>query len=167
MIKSFDYLILLIMLFNLIKLEKLYMKIKVGDKILHADLEDNSSVTELVKKFPLTIKMENLYEREMCYRFGSGTLPAEEAKSNGYEIGDIIYWPPKGSFVILYKQNGEKFEIQPIGHICEDVSFFSDISEVDITFELTEEYNKDECVKSYSSILRYHKFIYFLLLLFV
>ena len=67
--------------------------------------------------------MENIYGREMCQRFGRGTLPANEDKEKGYEIGDIVYLPPRGSFVILYKQNGEKFEMQAIGHINKDVNF--------------------------------------------
>ena len=114
----------------------LKMKITVGKKILHANLENNSSVKKLIQKFPLTLKMDNIYGREMCYRFGFGALPAEEAQEKGYEIGDIVYWPPRGSFVILYKQNGEEFEIQPIGHISEDVSFFDGMPDTEIKFEL-------------------------------
>ena len=34
-----------------------------------------------------------------------------------YEVGEIVYWTPKLSFVILYTQNGEAFEMQSIGRI--------------------------------------------------
>lgn len=114
------------------------IRIKVGDKILHATFEDNSTTRALKDRMPLTINMMNLYGREMCYRFGNGTLPVQNAVDKGYEIGDISYWPPAGSLVILYKQNGEIFEQQYLGHIDEDVSFFNGMEETDITFELDE-----------------------------
>ena len=41
--------------------------------------------------------MKNLYKRKMIYRFWQGTL-TEEAETKDYEVGDIIYWPPHGSF---------------------------------------------------------------------
>ena len=41
---------------------------------------------------PLTLNMENLYGREMCYRMGTGSLPTAQAKNTGYRIGDISYW---------------------------------------------------------------------------
>lgn len=114
------------------------IRITAGEYVLYADFEDNSSTRALIEQMPLTLPMMNLYGREMCYRMGSGALPAEEAHSTGYEIGDISYWPPAGSLVILYKQNGEVFEQQPIGHIREDVSFFDGMPTTDITFELAE-----------------------------
>ena len=79
--------------------------------------------------------MENLYGREMCYRFGQGTPTCDQASDQGYEVGDVSYWPPMGSLVILYEQNGEVFEQQPVGHIDGDVSFFADMPTADITFE--------------------------------
>lgn len=114
----------------------LNIKITVKDKILHATLEDNSTSRALIEKMPFTIKMMNLYGREMCYRYGAGTLPTDNPKDLEYEIGDISFWPPGGSLVILYKQNGEVFEQQHLGHIKEDVSFFDGMEDTDITFEL-------------------------------
>ncbi|MGP1455715.1 MAG: cyclophilin-like fold protein [Treponema sp.] len=34
---------------------------------------------------------------------GAGSLPASQAKNTGYRIGDISYWQPRGTLVILYK----------------------------------------------------------------
>ena len=47
----------------------------------------------------------------------SDALPANEVSYRGYEVGEIVYWPPRHSFVILYAQNGEHFDMQPIGRI--------------------------------------------------
>ena len=93
----------------------------------------------LWNKLPQTYSMQNLYEREMCFRMGKGSLPAKEAKYTGYKIGDISYWPPRGSLVILYAQNGEIFEQQPIGHIADDVTFFKNLGDTKIKFERVEE----------------------------
>ena len=112
------------------------IKITVDDKVLTATLEDNAATKALVKKMPMTLKMENLYEREMCYRYGQGGLPTDKLRNDGYQIGDIAYWPPRGSLVILYAQNGEKFERQQIGHIDGSVAFFAAAGSKDITFEL-------------------------------
>ena len=117
------------------KAEEMIVKITAGDHVITAVLYDNAAGRAFWDMLPITLPMMNLYEREMCYRFGAGTLPEDEAEDMGYETGDISYWPPAGSLVILYEQNGEVFEQQPIGHTNDDVSFFVGMSDTDITFE--------------------------------
>ena len=112
--------------------------ITVGDKTLHATLANNEATKKLYSMMPFTYSMMNLYGREMCYRMGNGALPDLTAEDIGYSIGDISYWPPAGSLVILYKQNGEVFEQVKIGHIDEDVSFFDGMPTTDITFSKDE-----------------------------
>lgn len=109
--------------------------ITAGAHTITATLYDNAAGRALWDMLPLTLPMMNLYGREMCYRFGAGGLPDDDTADTGYEIGDISYWPPAGSLVILYKQNGEVFEQQPIGHTDDDVSFFDGMSDTDISFE--------------------------------
>lgn len=111
------------------------VKVTAGDRTFEATLEDNASARELWSMLPLTLPMRNLYSREMCYRLGAGALPADEAAEQGYSVGDISYWPPAGSLVILYEQNGEVFERQPLGHTDADVSFFAGTGDMDVTFE--------------------------------
>lgn len=115
--------------------DKMIIKITAGEHSVTAELEDNAAARKLWDQLPLTLPMMNLYGREMCYRFGRGGLPNDEAKDTGYKIGDISYWPPAGSLVILYKQNGEVFEQQPIGHTDDDVSFFVGMPDTDVLFE--------------------------------
>lgn len=116
--------------------KKLVELIVNNDVKLTAQLEDNATTQELISRMPFTIQMDNLYSREMCHRYGRGGLPTDNAKDRSYRVGDISYWPPMGSLVILYEQNGEVFEQQPIGHIDSDVSFFSRISSAEVTFQL-------------------------------
>lgn len=110
-------------------------KITAGTHVIHATLYDNAAAQKIWDSLPKTYPMMNLYGREMCCRMGAGSLPTNEAKDTGYKVGDISYWPPAGSLVILYKQNGEIFEQQPIGHTDDDVSFFNGMTDTNITFE--------------------------------
>ena len=116
----------------------LKIKITVGDTELTATLEDNATTRYFVEQMPMTLPMMDLYGREMCYRYGAYALPTDAMRSDGYEVGDIAYWAPGGSLVILYAQNGEHFERQQVGHIDSGVEVFETTGDTDVTFELME-----------------------------
>lgn len=122
---------------------EMMITITAGEHSISAILYDNAAGRAFWDKLPLTLPMLNLYGREMCYRFGAGGLPDNDATDKGYEIGDISYWPPAGSLVILYKQNGEIFEQQPIGHTDDDLSFFDGMPDTDVTFARAEKNDLD------------------------
>ncbi|KAA6333133.1 hypothetical protein EZS27_018429 [termite gut metagenome] len=111
------------------------IKIIVGSTVLTATLIDNSTARALVAKFPLTVPMQDLYNREMCYHFPD-VLPADNVQNTGYEVGEIIYWPPLHSLVIMYAQNGEHFSMQKIGRIESGVDIFAKTGNVTVTFEV-------------------------------
>ena len=112
------------------------LKITVDGKVMTANIEHNRTVLSFLGQLPLSLPMKILYDREMCYHYGVGALPAADTRHDPYEVGDIIYWPPRGSFVILYKQNGEEFERVPIGHIDEGVEIFDGGGDRTVTFEM-------------------------------
>ena len=112
------------------------IKISVNGTELTAVLENNVTTRTLVEQMPMTLSMRDLYGREMCYNYGAGTLPTETLRNDSYEVGDIIYWPTAGSFVILYRQNGEQFSRQHLGHIESGVEVFETTGNTDVTFEL-------------------------------
>ncbi|MBR0420758.1 MAG: hypothetical protein IJI66_16475 [Erysipelotrichaceae bacterium] len=120
--------------------EKIVYKIRISfdDQEMIAEFEDNITSRALIDQMPFTISMMNLYGREMCYRFGRDSLPIEGANDSTYSVGDISIWPPAGSLVILYKQNGEIFEQQYLGHTDDDLSIFEGLPDADMTFELIE-----------------------------
>lgn len=118
--------------------DEMIVRITVGEQSFTANLHDNETTRALWDMLPQTFPMKNLYGREMCYRMGNGALPDGTAADIGYEIGDISYWPPAGSLVILYKQNGEVFEQVKIGHTNDDISFFNGMDDTEITFEKAE-----------------------------
>ena len=115
------------------------VKITIGEHTLTATFLDNATTRHLIARFPLTIPMMDLYSREMCYRFPDA-LPANEAGSSGYEVGDIAYWTPRHSFVIFYKQNGEIVSnLQKIGYIDSGVDLLSRTGDAEVKFELLDD----------------------------
>jgi len=117
---------------------ELKVKITVGDTELIATMENNVTTQAIIEQMPMTLPMMDLYGREMCYRYGAYALPTDNLQSDGYEVGDIAYWAPGGSLVILYAQNGEKFERQHLGHIDSGTEIFENIGDIDVTFSLVE-----------------------------
>ncbi len=109
--------------------ENIKIKISIGARELTAVLKNNAAARDLAARLPLELPMLNLYGRELCYRFEEA-LPVESQTGGNYAVGDIAYWPPRHSFVILYKQNGEAFSRQHLGHIDEDVSFLENSGDV-------------------------------------
>ncbi len=112
--------------------------IKVGEKKLTATLINNATSRALITKFPLTILLKDLYNREMCYNF-SEDLPTDAVKYTDYEVGDIIYWPPRHSFVIMYAQNGERFAMQKIGRIDSYIEILKNIGDITVTLEVVKQ----------------------------
>ena len=113
----------------------LRLTITAGGRELEARLEDTPAVRALLQRLPLEVSMENLYDRELCHHLGSGALPAADTRTDGYEVGDIIYWPPMGSLVILYAQNGERFSRVHLGHIDGDLSFLGQAAALQVRWE--------------------------------
>jgi len=113
------------------------VKLSFGNNILTATLIDNATTRAFIEKLPVTLPMQDLYSREMCYHFPEA-LPANEVATRGYDLGEIIYWTPGRSFVIMYKQNGERFAMQNMGRIDSGVEIFSSTGDLDVRFELIE-----------------------------
>lgn len=111
------------------------IKVTVKGIELYANLLDNATTRELIEMLPLTLPMMDLYDREMCYRFEEA-LSTDNLQSNAYQVGEIAYWAPGHSFVILYEQNGERFERQTLGYFEDSVEIFETTGDVDVTIEL-------------------------------
>jgi hypothetical protein len=115
----------------------LKIKITVGKTVLNATLLDNPTTRAFAAKLPLTLPMQDLYSREMCYRFPDA-LPTDNVRNTGYEVGEIIYWPPRHSIVIMYVQNGEHFSMQKVGLIESGVEVFKTTGDTNVTFEVSQ-----------------------------
>lgn len=113
------------------------MKITVNGQTLNAVLEDNATARAFAAKLPITLPMTDLYDREMCCRLPE-PLPANEARTRSYKVGEIIYYPPLRSFVIMYAQNGERFRMQSVGRVSGNVEIFAETGDADVRFEKAE-----------------------------
>jgi hypothetical protein len=110
------------------------IKITAGNRTLTAIFYDNPTARAIIAKLPLTIPLSDLYAREMCYHFPEA-LPTDNVRTTGYEVGEIIYWPPRHSFVIMYAQNGERFSMQKIGRVDSGVEIFKQTGDVTVILE--------------------------------
>ena len=119
-------------------MEEYRIKITVNDRELTAVLTDNATTRAFVEKLPVTLPMQDLYGREMCYRFPDA-LPTNNVSVSGYEVGEIVYYPPMHSFVIMYAQNGERFSMQKLGRLETGVELFDGIGNVEVSFALIAE----------------------------
>lgn len=109
------------------------VEIRIDGKTYQAVLFDNATGRAIRSKLSLKLKMADLYGRELCYRFGN-PLPTDNVAYTGYEVGEIVYWPPRHSFVIMYAQNGEMFDMQKIGKILTPLpAHWSGDAEVEIS----------------------------------
>ncbi len=130
------YLLLALTSITAVANDDIKIKITVGDHTLNGTFYNNATAHALVSKFPLTLPMEDLYHREMCYHFPEA-LPANETQKMGYDVGDIMYWAPRHSFVIMYEQNGEKISnMQKVGKIDSGVSIFKNTGNINVKFEV-------------------------------
>jgi hypothetical protein len=121
---------------SVVEAKDIKVRVTAGAHTMTATLLDNATTRALMAKFPLTVPMTDLYGRELVYRFPDA-LPANETSTSGYEVGDIVYWTPRHSFVIMYEQNGEIISnLQKIGRIDSGVEVFKRTGDIDVTFEL-------------------------------
>lgn len=114
------------------------IKVRFGSQELSATLLNNATTRAFVKKLPITLPMLDLYNREMCYRFPEA-LPTDNVNNSGYEVGEIVYYPPMHSFVIMYAQNGEHFSMQKLGKIDSGVEALKYTGDINVSFESADE----------------------------
>ncbi len=80
----------------------LKIKIRIGEKVFDATLEDNSSAREFAKKLPLEVTMEELNGNEKYYRF-SENFPSKDERVGKIQAGDLMLY--SSSYVVLFYKN--------------------------------------------------------------
>ena len=112
--------------------------VTIGDQTVSGYLYSNFSGDMLWEKLPLTLTAENRSGRELCGVLGPDALPSPDSETDGFEIGDLVYLPTEGGLAILYAQDGERFDRQPLGRIEDDLSFLTDVAEATVTIARAE-----------------------------
>ena len=113
--------------------EELRIIVAVKGRNLFATLEDNPASRMLYDLMPITVKMRNVYQREMSYTL-PGKLPISKLSANACRVGDIIYWPHRNSLAVIYRESGERFRRQNLGHIDSGAEVFAKLGDIDVTF---------------------------------
>lgn len=107
--------------------------VAINGRNLHASLADNPASRALYAQMPFTVTMKNVYKREVSTGLPFN-LPVSKLAGNNYAVGDIIYWPNRRSLAILYRQNGERFRRQHLGHIESGAEIFGKAETLDVSF---------------------------------
>ena len=117
--------------------EEVSMKIKIhiGEKVFDATLEDNPSMREIVKNFPLEITMTELNGNEKYYRFNKN-FPSADKKVSEIHTGDLMLYS-SSYLVLFYKNFSTSYSYTRLGKIDNpaDLEKFVGASNVKIRFE--------------------------------
>lgn len=80
--------------------------ITANGKAVKARLIESPTSRDLIQLLPLTLKMNDLFNRE---KFGH--LPRALSKGGKatyrYTVGEIAYWPPGPDIAVFYRHDGE------------------------------------------------------------
>ena len=115
----------LIISFNVMAETKIKITLSGGEEIF-ATLNDSATAKDFISKLPIEFSMTDLFGREKYYNF-SESLDGSDTKEFSFDKGDIYYWPPQRSFVIIYKQDDDTVPggMYPLGKIDNNVEIFN------------------------------------------
>jgi hypothetical protein len=82
------------------------IRLTAGETVLTATLDDNQTARDFASLLPLTLQMNDLFEREK-YSQLPRSLAAGGKPQSSYEIGNIIYWSPGPDIAIFYAHDGQ------------------------------------------------------------
>lgn len=110
--------------------------LKVNNKEYEAVLYDNSATKELIKNFPISITMSDLYGNEKYYNF-SKRFPTSSENVGNVNKGDIMLFGDN-CLVIFYKSFSTHYRYTKLGYIknLEDLENSLGKGDVNITFIL-------------------------------
>jgi len=114
------------------------IRLKVGDRVLTAQLLNNETAHDFASLLPLTLTMSDLFRRE---KFGHlpRAISIGGKRTHGYEVGQLIYWSPGPDLAIFYRHDGQAIPdpgIIVIGNIDSGVEALHVPGSVTIGFEL-------------------------------
>ena len=96
-----------------IAMDKVY--IDINNKKLEIDLENNSTVSALVKMLPLNLSMSDLNSNEK-YVYLDESLPTNTYSPKHIEAGDVMLFG-NNCLVIFYESFDTSYSYSKIGHI--------------------------------------------------
>ena len=95
------------------KVNKMY--ININEQKLEVNLEDNSTVSTLIKMLPLELSMDDLNNNEK-YVYLDNSLPTNTYSPKHIEAGDVMLFGDN-CLVIFYESFDTAYDYSKIGHI--------------------------------------------------
>ena len=111
------------------------IKIRIGDKLFTARLEDNETAAAFRARLPLTVQVRDLNDNEKVVQLPE-KLPGKVANPGTIRIGDLMVWSSQ-SLVLFYKTFPTSYSYARLGRI-EDTTGLVDAvgaGSVKVTFE--------------------------------
>ena len=116
------------------------IRLTAGEIVLDATLDDNATARDFASLLPLTLQMNDLFNREK-YGHLPRSLTAGGKPQSSYEIGNIAYWSPGPGIAIFYDHDGPSIPAAPGIVILGEISSGADALKkkydgtVDVTIE--------------------------------
>lgn len=114
------------------------VKVKVKDSTFTAEVENSKTTQALISKFPLTIMMTDINNREKYYNFSEDFPNIKDSKPSIINSGEIMIWS-KNCLAIFYDTFSNNYNwYVPIGKI-ENVEKLKEVlgrGDVEVTFTI-------------------------------
>lgn len=111
------------------------MKVRIGDKVFTARLEDNATAIAFMALLPLTLEMKDLNDNEKVITL-SDKLPGEVSNPGIIRTGDLMIWSGR-SLVLFYKTFPTPYRYARVGRIEDTTGLVEAVGTgtVTVTFE--------------------------------
>ena len=116
------------------------IRLTINGKAMAATLIDSGTTHDFISLLPLTLTMNDLFEREKFAHLPRA-ISTEGKRTHAYEVGDIAYWAPGPDVAVFYRHDGQKIPTPAssfIGKIDSGVEKLDVPGSVRVTFERLE-----------------------------
>lgn len=112
------------------------IKLELGERIFQAALYENAATTELMKRLPMTITMEDLHGNEK-YHYLKRSLPTNTANIGRINTGDIMLYG-NNCLVLFYQNFSTSFTYTRLGYIDDVSELVNSLGNGDIVVTISE-----------------------------
>ena len=122
------------------QVDMMKIRLTVNGKAMAATLIDNGTTHDFISLLPLTLTMNDLFEREKFAHLPRA-ISTEGKRTHAYEVGDVAYWAPGPDVAVFYHHDGQKIPapgVIVIGKIDSGVEKLDVPGSVRVTFERLE-----------------------------
>lgn len=118
------------------KIEGMKIRIKIGEKVVTATLNDSQTARDFVSLLPLPLTLEDYAKTEKISYLPRKLSTTDAPVGSDPEIGDIAYYAPWGNLAIFYKDFGYSSGLVMLGKIDSSMEAFTAPGSIKATIEL-------------------------------